>query len=217
MDTENLIQRLATAGPRKPLAHPVITAGKWLLAVSMYVIVIAVFSDVRPDLGMKRHQPMFVMELVGMLATSVTAALAASWLALPDVGQRPWIRYLPFLPLLLLAVMLLEEMGPADAIPLIECVKLQRYDCIIRIVLFSLLPAAWLFGTIQRAAPTRCCWAGSMAALSVASFGYILLRLVDPNDDPSQLIVWHFLPVLIVTMIGMAVGRVYFRRSASWL
>jgi hypothetical protein len=216
MDTESIIQRLATAGPRKPLAHPLITAGKWLLAVSVYAFVIAVFSDLRPDLAMKRHQPVYLIELAGMLATSVTAAVAASWLALPDVGQRPWIRYLPMLPLMLLGVILWKDIGTAGLGPLIACIKLKRFDCIMRIFLFSLLPATWLFWNIHRAAPTRCCWAGIMAALTVASLGYILLRLIDPNDDASQLMVWDFLPVLLVTMIGMVIGKLYFRESAAW-
>lgn len=213
MDTEAFISKLAAGGAHKPMPHPLAVAGKWLLALLVYFVAVTAFSGLRTDIAVKLGQPLYLVELTGMLATAMTAAVAASFLALPDVGQRPWIRFVPFLPLMMLAGWLLHGMAAGNAMPLIECIKMQRYQCIFLLMLFSILPGIFMFITIQRAAPTRCCWAGSMAGLSVASFGYILLRLVSDSDDPTQLIVWHFIPVMLVTMIGMISGKLFLGRT----
>lgn len=214
MDTEGLIAGLAAKGPGKPLPSPLAMTGKWLLALLLYFIVVTAFTGLRPDMAVKWQQPLYRMELAGILVTAVTAAFAASFLALPDVGQRPWIRFLPFLPLMFLAGLLWQSVAAGHAMPLIECIRAERYDCIALLALFSIVPGVFMFVTIQRAAPTRCCWAGSMAGLAVASVGYILLRLVDTSDDPSMLILWHFIPVMLITMAGMVIGKFYFRHSA---
>ena len=105
--------------------------------------------------------------------TAIMAAWAASWLALPDTNQKSWVRFLPFIPLAFLMGVLVHGMFTTSTLTLTECLKMGRYDCILRIIIYSLLPAGLMFYTIQKAAPVRCCWAGTMAGLSVASFGYI--------------------------------------------
>lgn len=214
MDTEALIARFAAEGAKKPLPHPLAVAGKWLVLLAVYFGIVTLVTGFRPDIATKWTQPLYLMELTGMLATAIAAAIAASFLALPDVGQRPWLKFVPLIPIMILGALLMQSIASGNAMPLIECIKMQRYDCLVRITLFSVVPAAFMFITIQRAAPTRCCWAGSMAGLSTASFGYVLLRIVDTADDPSALVIWHLIPVMLVTMIGMVVGKFYFRNSA---
>lgn len=216
MDTDAFISQLAAGGAHKPMPRPLAVAGKWLGLLAVYFVVVTFFSGFRPDIAVKWTQPLYLMELTGMFATAVTAAIAASFLALPDIGQRPWIRFVPFVPLIILAGWLLHGITAGNAMPLIECIKMQRYQCIWLLMLFSILPGIFMFVTIQKAAPTRCCWAGSMAGLSVSSFGYILLRLISVSDDPTLLLVWHFIPVMLVTIIGMVAGKFYLRRSSLW-
>ena len=214
MDTEAFISQLTARGVRKPLPHPLSVAGKWVALLAVYFIIITVALGLRQDIANKWSQPLYLMELLGMLTTAVTAAIAASFLALPDVGGRLWLKFVPFAPLMILAAFLLQSILTGNAMPLIECIKLQKYDCLMVIALFSIVPSLFIFIAIRRAAPTRCCWAGSMASLSVASLGYVLLRLIDNSDDPTALIIWHFIPVMLITMVGMVVGKFYFRHSA---
>jgi hypothetical protein len=214
MNTDDFINRLAVQGAHKPMSHPLVIAGKWLAFLFVYFIVVIIAFGLRQDIASKWAQPLYLIELSGMLVTAITAAIAASFLALPDVGGRPWIKFAPFAPLMVLVVFLLQSILAGNAMPLIECIKLQKYACLLVITLFSIIPSIFMFIAIRRAAPTRCCWAGSMAGLSVASLGYVLLRLIDNSDDPAALIIWHFIPVMLITMAGMMVGKFYFRHSA---
>lgn len=217
MQTEEFITNLADTGAKKPLPHPLHIAGLWLAGIIAYFVISIEFLGFRPDIAVKLHQPLYWVELVAALATGIAAVFAASWLALPDVGQRSWVRFLPFLPMALLITVLGVGIVHYNAmLSLADCLRAGRYDCLMYIVLFSVLPAIVMFVTIEKAAPVRCCWAGSMAALAAASFGYIIPRLNDINDNPIHLVIWFFIPVMLITMIGMISGKFYFKRSVLW-
>ncbi|MDE3017362.1 MAG: DUF1109 family protein, partial [Pseudomonadota bacterium] len=140
MDTNAFISQLAAKGAQKPMQRPLLVAGKWLLLLAAYFAVVTMFTGFRPDIAAKWQQPLYLIELAAMLTTAITAAVAASFLALPDVGQRPWIRFVPFVPLMFLGGLLLQNMANGNAMPLIECIRLQKYQCILLLILFSLLP-----------------------------------------------------------------------------
>jgi len=212
MRTEDFIATLAKEGARKPFPRPSKVMFGWILAIFAYFGLLLAFYGFRPDMTEKLTQPVYLVEIIGMVVTAVMAAWAASCLALPDTNQKSWVRFLPFIPLAFLMGMLVYGMFTNSTLTLSECLKLGRYDCIVRIVLYSLLPGGLMFYTIQKAAPVRCCWAETMAGLSVASFGYILLRLIGKSDDPTQLLVWHFLPVFLMMAIGMMIGKLYLGR-----
>ena len=213
MKTEDFIAMLAKEGAKKPLPTPSKSTFKWLLIITFYFGGLVVFHDFRADISKKLSEPIYITEIITMLATAILAAWSASWLSLPDTHPKSWVRFLPLLPLLLLVGILFYCILTANSLSLSECLKLGRYDRIIRIIAYSLFPGIVIFHTIQKGAPVRCSWAGTMAGLSVSSFGYILLRLVDQSDDPTQLLIWHFFPVLLVTIIGTTLGKVYLGRA----
>jgi len=212
MKTEDFITTLVKEGARKPFPKPSKVTLGWLLTITAYFWLVVAFYGTRPDMSVKLTQPVYLTEILVMTITAIMAAWAASWLALPDADQKSWLRFLPFIPLAFLMGMLVYGMFTNSTLTLSECLKLGRYDCIMRIVLYSLLPCGFMFYSIQKAAPVRCCWAGTMAGLSIASFGYILLRIIGRSDDPTQLLVWNFLPVFLMMAIGMVIGQSYLGR-----
>lgn len=210
--SNEFINKLTKEGLKKPFPRPHIVAIKWLVLMTIYFAVLVSFSGFRPDILEKFNQSLYLIELFSMLLTAIVAAYAASFLALPDSNQKSWIRFLPFVPLAFLTGILVRGIYTSEALSLTECLKLGYYQCILHIMLYSILPAVMMFYTIQKAAPIKCCWAGSMAGLSVASFGYVALRLISKSDDPTLLLVWHFLPVLMIVMIGMILGKIFLGR-----
>ncbi len=212
MQTDDFITTLAKEGAKNPFMHPSKVVVIWLTAIITYYAALVTLYGFRPDIAVKITQPVYLIELFGMILTAIMAAWSASWLALPDTNQKSWVRFLPFIPLAFLMGILVHGMFTTSTLTLSECLEIGRYDCIFQIILYSLLPAGLMFYTMQKAAPVRCCWAGSMAGLSIASFGYILLRLVDNNDDPTQLLVWCFLLVFLNMTTSMVVGQLYLGR-----
>lgn len=207
MDTHDFIHALAQEGPKKPFPRPLKLLLAWLAVTLAYFIIQIVIFGLRDDVVVKLNQPIFIIEQSTMLITALLAAWAACILALPDSNQKPWIRFIPLIPLGFLITILIHGMMTTSMLTLTECLELGRYDCVIQIMLYSLIPAIIMFYTLSKGAPIRCCWAGAMAGLSAASLGYVLLRFIDISDDPTQLLVWHFVPVIIVTFMGFMLGK----------
>ncbi|PJB73582.1 MAG: hypothetical protein CO093_00365 [Alphaproteobacteria bacterium CG_4_9_14_3_um_filter_47_13] len=74
-------------------------------------------------------------------------------------------------------------------------------------LLFGTPPGIAMFLIVRKGAPIQCCWAGSMATWSVTAFGYLCMRLIEQNDNPAHLIVWHALPIVLMCVAGMMMGK----------
>ena len=99
MIDKNFINTLANEGSKAAFIKPSVIVAKWLGITLLYFIGIAIFTGPRFDVVSKLGQPLYLTELVLIILVGITAAIASSFLALPDSNQRPWIRFVPFFPL----------------------------------------------------------------------------------------------------------------------
>lgn len=210
---KNTITSLAKEGAKRPLSSPSTTILRWALLIVTYSFIVIYLDGLREDFSIKISEGLFLIELSLLIVLTISSGVAASILALPDVIQKAWIRFLPLIPLVIFTALLAYSTFASSALTISECMMLYRFDCIFHLIFLSLLPACIMFYSILKAAPIYCCWAGSMAGLSAASLGYVLLRIVEKSDDPFKLIIWHFLPVILIMMIGMFLGKFIFSKA----
>ena len=215
MKTEKLIQALAEeAKPVITIFSPARQLIVWLvLTVLFFSGVIALFGT-RPDFHQKLSEMHYLTEMVLAIITAVTAAMAAIWFSLPDMGQKPWVRWMPLLSLIIWVLYLMFSMDQTmpQAVKMLtaECHH-ARYDCAWHLALFALIPGALLFMMMRKAAAVHYYWAGGMAALAVASIGYLCLRILEENDSITHLLLWHVIPMFILSILGVFIGRVTLR------
>lgn len=211
MTIENLIKKLAKEGelPVQTLS-PAWQVTKWLLFTVLFFGGLTAFAGFRPDIKEKVSEIPFLIELGLAIFTTVFAGVAAVWLSLPDIRQQAWVRWLPFVPLSLLVAFLgsgiepgMSEMAHAFSE---EC-QMGKYDCAVHLVLLALIPGIILFFIMRRAAPVHYFWAGGMAVLAVTGSGYILMRLLEENDSFFHLFLWHFLPMVCCSIVGIFIGK----------
>jgi hypothetical protein len=89
--TPDLIDALVeTATPVRRLRPPIVRAGLWLAFAAIVLGLIAIAHGVRPDFSDCMRQPLFVLGMLGALATGILAAVASFRLSLPD-SSRLWI------------------------------------------------------------------------------------------------------------------------------
>ena len=92
--TSDLIDSLVdSATPVQRLAPPLLRTCVWLALAALILALLCVAHGVRPDLSMRLKQPVFVVGMLGALATAVLAALASFKLNLPE--SRRWWLLLP--------------------------------------------------------------------------------------------------------------------------
>jgi len=208
MDTDQLIQKMISEGTKKPLPHPMRQTMLWLIGTLLYLSILGVHNGLRADIDVKLYDPFYLCEIVFLFGIGISSALAAFCLSRPDAHQKPWIKYVAFaliLPWIISAFA--GASGEITLANLFHSMTLGQFDCPWHIALFSVPPGIAIFLIVRMGATIQCCWAGSMATLSVTAFGYMLMRLIEQNDNPAHLIVWHALPIMLMCMAGMMIGK----------
>jgi hypothetical protein len=211
-DTEQLLRRLAeSATPVQPLARPYTRAAAWLSLSVLYISVVFLVMPARHDLASRLYEPLFMIEQFGVLATGITAAVAAFSTVVPGYSRK-WI----VLPLLPFAVWL-GSLGPG-------CVQqVNRFGvqglplhhnpwCFPFIALFGAIPAASMVAMLRRGAPLTPHLTAALGALAAAGLGNLGVRLVHPEDVSVMLLVWHIGSVILFTAIAGSVGH----RVLNW-
>ncbi|MBI3903133.1 MAG: DUF1109 domain-containing protein [Nitrosomonadales bacterium] len=204
-DIEQLVEMLAEdATPVRPAPHPFVLSLKWTGAATAYLAVTLAISGLRPDLMQKFHEPWFVAEIVSLLGIFAATSISAALLAFPDLHQK---RTMAFAPVLAFALFLLVILCAWSADNPPAPLPVHSFECTLSITLVSLLPAVWTFYSMRRFASTHYHLAGGIALLSAFSVGALWLRLHEINDSILHLVQWHYLPMLVVGIIGLWLGK----------
>lgn len=208
MNTDDIIHQITDEGASRPLLHPAQQSVLWLVGISFYLLIFLFFDGFRSDVMDKLNSIEFLGELFMLFIIGISATFSAFCLSRPDDFQMPWIKYLPFPLLLIWAVYVFSNAGEHLQLNnLINSVALVEIHCPIHIVGFSAIPAIVIFFLVRMGAAIRYYWAGIMSTLSVTAFAYLFMRLVESNDNPAHLLIWHALPILIMCVIGMLIGK----------
>lgn len=203
-DIEQLVESLAADNARvKPAPHPFVLGLKWIAAAAVYLVVSLALSGLRPDLAQALQHPWYIAELAMLLLLFLATAISAALLSFPDLHQKSALAYAPVAVFALFVLLMLAAWIEVPAAPL----PVHSWQCTLSITLFSLLPATWTFYVMRKYASTHYRWAGSIALLSAFSVGALWLRLHEVNDSIHHVLLWHYLPMLAVGLIGLWLGK----------
>jgi hypothetical protein len=215
--TQDLIDTLVDcATPVRRLQPPLVRAGLWLLFAALVLGLIAVAHGVRPDIWERLRQPVFVIGMLGALATGILAAYASFRISLPD-GSRLWL-LLPA-PALALWVSTIGygcltdwvSMGP-DGVRMGEAVR-----CFATLLLTSVPMSLALLVMLRYAAflrPTAVSLTGGLAVAAMTSFA---LSLVHDLDATVMILVWNLGSATLIAALSTLFGRSMFTWIASRL
>ncbi len=217
MKTEDLIDKLVDcATPVRRLRPPLVRAGVWLLFAALVLGLIAIAHGVRPDLSERLQQPVFVIGMLGALATGMLAAYASFKVSLPD-GSRLWL-LLP-IPALVLWVSTIGygcltdwvSMGP-DGVRLGETAR-----CFATLLITSVPLSVAMLVMLRHAAflrPTAVSATGGVAVAAMTSFA---LSLVHDFDASIMILVWNLGSAILIAALAAFFGRAMFTWTASRL
>jgi hypothetical protein len=207
MTIDDMISGLAKEGAKKRFPSPLKILLGWAVLLLLYTVGVLVYFPIRPDFGEVLKRLSFLVQLGIAIVMVVSAAVSASYLALPDSNQKSWVRLLPLWPFILLMGMLIVAVAALGSAGLAGCLEMQQVVCAKAVFLFSALPSIVMMYTIQRAAPIHYFWAASMAGLAGSGIGYVFLLLIEPHENPAHLLIWHFLPVLFTMLVAISLGK----------
>lgn len=187
-------------------AHPFIRILPWLVFALVYTYAAVQYIGVRPDIAVKLADPLFLFETAIGLAMSMSAAMTAAWLCVPDMRGQVWM---VAFPALLGGVFLVWETIRSVT----EGLALQapHWDhCFEDALLFGTVPAAVLIFTTVRGATTRPFLMALMNVIAVAALAYVGLRFTCMLDTVGHSLIYHVFPFVVFgSVLGLAARRVF--------
>jgi hypothetical protein len=218
MDTNALIAELANStAPVRRLPAPGTRMLLWL-ALSIPVLVAVVWlmspSDINPLAALADRR--FLLEEAVLLATALTAALAAFASVVPGYDRR--ILLIPLLPLAAWLATLGEgcwrnwvALG-ADGLAL-----RPDWDCLPPAILIGIVPSVAMVIMLRRGAPLLPRISIALGALAVAALANLGLRLFHVGDASVMVLFWHLGGAAVLAGLAALAGRrvLYWRHAAA--
>ena len=205
---DTLVRRLTADLRSVPrLWRPSARLASWLV-LALGVLALAAAAGLRQDLGEQLHRPLYLLQIVALLAAGGLAAATGLRAAVPGYGgERRWAGLAVALAVFGTALLL----GEPETNPLAPAVFIATgVRCALCVAMFGLLPWVVLFVAIGRAAPLDGRTVGRYAGAAAFLVGAAAVRLACPIDEPVHLITTHVAPVLLWTSLSAVAG-------ASWL
>lgn len=204
---QEFITHIAKQGAKKPFYTPSKQLLLWFIVMAIYAALIFSTIGLRADFFQKITEPLFVLELIVIFATSFTSGVAASFLALPDVNQKHYMTKVPLIFLFFLCIIIGLEYCMQGLVMPEELCGIKNYQCTLAIIIFAIIPSSIFFVILYRAATIHSGFAGFMIGLCGGSFSYLLLRLIHSTENIAHLLAWHLVPVLLVTVICIVIAK----------
>lgn len=206
MKTDELIKRLAQAGPPTSVNRSYVSRFlSWMAGAVLCTFVGVATFGFRPDLHERALIGSFLFQGGVLLTASVLSALAAFAFSVPGEG-KPSRVWLALTSLFLWIAFLFVSLFTSG-----NFIAGAGYSCIRDIVVLGLIPGFSLFLMIRAAAPLKPSLTGILGALAVSGLGALGTQFICKNDNPLHIILWHFLPIVVLASCAAALGRFLLR------
>jgi len=212
-NTSDLIDALVEAAtPVRRLRPPWLRAALWLLVAAIVLGLLCIAHGVRADLLVRLREPVFVLSMIGALATAMLAALAAFTLSLPD-SSRWWL----VLPAPGLAVWVstigygcLTDWVRMDP----EGVRMgEAARCFATLFLTSVPLSVAMLIMLRHAALLRPTAVSAVGGLAIAAMTSFALSLLHDLDATIMILLWNLGTAALIAGLASAFGR----PTLSWV
>lgn len=178
----------------------------WTAKAVVAGAIVTLLCGLRPDLGTRLQETAFLVPVLTTLGLALCAAAGAFVLSVPGVERWHAARW----PALAAAIgwgawlwtRLLAAGDPVDQLTATP----PHPACVLLILGVSALPGLSLFTMLRHAAPLQTRWTGVLAALASLALGAVGTQCICPIDAPAHHVLWHFAPVVVLSVGGLALG-----------
>ncbi len=216
VDTKDLVELLSSrAGAVASLPSPTRRMAVWLSVSGAYVAGVVAIHGLGSD-WLSHVDSRIVIEQIAMLATALTAALAAFSSVVPGRDRR-----LLWLPLVPLAVWL-ASLGEACIHDWLQLgshgIRLRAdVDCAVPAIVMSIVPGAMMILMLRRGAPLIPRITLSLGMLAAAAIVNLALRTFHLGDVSIMVLCWHVGGAALLTAIARQLGPRVLSWHSAWL
>ena len=207
---KNKIQSLASdLRPFKIADRPLVFLAKWALVFSLLTAAAFGLLPLKPGISELSGQNVFQMEAVLWFLLSLTAGMGVYFSSFPQY-QTTKIRFVTFLFFSALLISCLYRTVGSEELNFVREFDLWRGRCGFLILGASVPFSVFLGSWSRKLASPNPAMTGAFAALSAASLGCFLMQFVCLHDQAMHLMLWHFLPLMLISTAGAYFGRKLF-------
>lgn len=195
-----------SATPVTPLEAPSVRVARWAITSTALVVLSIVIFGVRADVAAQMTNGWFVARATAVIVIAFAAAIVALFLSVPGVEPSRLTRALPLAACLAWAVMLIGTIAAAPS-PLDLLLPVTPHpSCVLLIAATACLPGVILVRMLRHGAPLAARWISGLAGLASLAVGALGAQFVCTNDVAGHHLLWHFTPVVLLTLASAAVG-----------
>jgi hypothetical protein len=202
MKTDKFIHLLAEkSAPVKPLAAPLRRIVPAFLGAFFCVAIGVALIGLRTDLDEAVWEFSFIAQALAAVGLAGLSAISAFLMSVPG-RSGPWVRTVPFVTVgIWLLVIVVEVLSGG------ESSRGFHFTCMRDIMVLAVIPGAYLFFMLKRAAPLDLERTGIFAALAAGSLGALGVQFICHEHRLIHMLLWHYLPVMGVGILGAWLGR----------
>ncbi len=174
------------------------------LAVGLFTTLAGLaISGVRFDLLETMKSAQFIIESLILIVLALASTAIALRLSIPH-KQSQKTKYFVLTTLgvwfLVLLFFLLRSNAPMAG---------WGFTCLSQVLLGSVFPAAVIFFIANQAAPLSRALTGWVVLTSGTAFGALVAHFSCSMSNPLHLLVWHALPVVVIGVLGVFIGKLF--------
>ena len=212
MSIESMIAELAMqARPVKRLSHVRICA-EWMTVTFISFAVIGLLFGFRPDLSLKLVEPKFMLETAMNAMLVLVAGCSATAFSYPDRAKATFLK--PMLMMIFIGyslIMLFTAFSQPDLTADFVNTAPHGVRCLLCILAFAALPAFWMFWRLRQLASVKPMQAGGAALMMAVAAGCLGVRLVETEIESGGMVLWHYMPLIVLSGIGLLLGKRIFK------
>jgi hypothetical protein len=212
MQTELLIARLARqARPVRVVPATRTLLARWAVVSAVSVTAGVAWYGLRRDAVTELASGEFLVRaLITTLVATAAARHALRW-SVPGMEPEGLRRLEPALLVTAWAsLLILPLLGPAIADRIVSV--RWHPQCAWQMASVAIVPAAWMFWRIGRAAPYALTWTSTQAALASVGAAALAVQLICGLNGAAHQLVWHVGSLLAITGATALAGRLLLRR-----
>jgi hypothetical protein len=201
-----------SAAPVVALKPPVARFARWMLAVTALAFAGVIILGPRADAGTQMLNTWFLARASATLALMVTAGMLAFLMSVPAGEPLRLMRAVPLAMCLMWAAILVSTL-PTGKSGLVLLLQVTPHpSCVLSIAVTALSPAFLMLRMLRRAVPLQATLTAGFGGLASLAAGALGAQFVCTNDAAAHHLLWHFTPVVLLTLAGAAAGSLLLRR-----
>jgi hypothetical protein len=199
-----------TARPVSPLRDPSTRAARWVVAAAALMLWSVGILGPRADIAAHLMDGGFLARATATLAVAIAAAVLAFVISVPGVEPSLRLRAWALLACVVWPAILIITIATTG--PPLELVLhvTPHPACVLRIAAAAVAPWILLVHMLRLAAPLQPRRTGGLAGLASLALGAIGAQLVCIDDGAAHQLLWHFTPVVLLTIATFSFGSLVF-------